>query len=151
MERKEPTRKITSRIRTTEAAAPAAGAPARRAGGASPRKGGAVGERLKASSKPPSKIGRAIKFLMILIVFVGMPGIIVAGFFVKSGTGRSIWHQLAINLGVLEAPKKKFNPGTERAMKPLDVGYNNALISRTKAEFYINSEIKKADDQPDDL
>src|SRR6187402_85744 len=106
MERKEPTRKITSRIPKPNAAATEApaGAPARRAGSA--RKGGAVGERLKAQSKPPSKIGRAIKFLMILIVFVGMPGIIVAGFFVKSGTGRSIWHQLAINLNVLEAPKK---------------------------------------------
>src|SRR5687767_14728100 len=141
MERKEPTRKITSRIRTTDAAPPAAGAPARRAGATSPRKGGAVGERLKASSKPPSKIGRAIKFLMILIVFVGMPGIIVAGFFVKSGTGRSIWHQLAINLNVIEAPKKVVKPSEERPAKPLDVGYRNALISRTKAEFYLDSEI----------
>ncbi|HYE99981.1 MAG TPA: hypothetical protein VEJ18_13770, partial [Planctomycetota bacterium] len=95
-----------------------------RAAGAAPRKGGA-GERMLKTSKPPSKMGKLVKVLLTLIVFLGIPAIVAAGFFVKLKNGRIVWHQLAINLNIMKAPPKA--KAAEKDLHPNLIGYRQII------------------------
>lgn len=68
---------------------PAAGTRRRLGAGAGAGKGAprrsSAGARLQATAKPPSKTGKFVRILLILISFVGVPALIIGSFFVPVG------------------------------------------------------------------
>lgn len=122
MERRDPNRQKTTSIRKPPTGTyPAAGKPAapgqQRATGRITRTGtrpAGAGTRLLTTKKPPSFFGRLVKTLLLLIVFLGIPGIIAASFFYKTKRGTTVADEVIRmakeKLGMIEPPKKLEGP-----------------------------------------
>ncbi len=85
-----------------------------------------VGDQLQKSSKPPSKIGRAIKLVLILIVVIGIPGLIGASFFVRVGKKKEytaagrFWKMIKDTLKIGPPPAPPFSPVTHPNVETFD-------------------------------
>ena len=120
-EKKDPTRQRTTAFRKLPSAAgghaPAeASAPGAPPGGGeratrlrssvAPTRGSKAGQRLQKTATGPSKIGKFIKVSMLLIVFLGIPGIVTASFFIKAGknskytVAQKTWRLIRQKLGM---------------------------------------------------
>src|SRR5687768_14878147 len=124
MERKEPTRRITSRIRKTDvAAAPTPAAEPKR--GTAGIKKRSTGDKMVASAKPPSTVGKVVKLVLVLTVVLGIPGITLAGFLDKDKKGRNRWYRLGIQIGLIQGAPKIVTAA--KPPHPNVVGYNDAV------------------------
>ncbi len=147
MEKRDPAKQRTTSIRKPPpppsdpadaapdpdpAAQPAPGI--RRRAGAGTGRRHSAGEKLVKTAKPPSKVGAAIKMVLILTVFLGIPGIVAAGFFVKDMKGRNVWVRLGRKFGLFKgdtavAAEKPIHPGV------LGFDENCGILQRQKNEF----------------
>lgn len=151
----------TGKVPVAQAPAPDA-APAEETASAAPSKSTArklgtgkipgrksAGERMIATSKPPSKVGKFIKILMILMVFVGTPLLAIGGFVIRKN-GHPIWFIFLSQIGMMKLERTTPERPKE-TMSDMDIKYNNALIARARAEMYIKQDIRIAKDQMDTL
>lgn len=92
------------------------------------------------TSKPPSKIGKILKTVAFLLVFVGIPALVVAGFFVKDARGDSIWKSVAKSAGIIKEEPKKTGP---KEPHPSQVAFNQVLDRLAMAENELNAIDRK--------
>lgn len=166
MERNDPNRRKTTQIRKPPTGAHPAPAPGGRAPtepgtrrlgsggtGRASRVGSHAGQRLVKTSKPPSVIGRMIKTLLLLIVFLGIPGIIAASFFVKTKKGTTVaqeaLYQIKIRLG-LEEPKKAktVDPNAKHPLLVALDTYVAQIATESKTVEFIQKQIQNQGEEP---
>ncbi len=180
MEKRDPARQRTTSIRKPDAPAPdpaepapdpdpAAAAPAPPApANAPPKPAGAglrrrteragpggkkysVGEKMVKTSKPPSRLGAAVKMVLILVVFLGIPGIVTAGFFVKDTKGRNVWVKLLQKFGLF---KGETAVAAEKPRHPNLVGFDQTcglLQNQKSALLAVRRKIEECDQKKIDV
>ncbi|HXG62252.1 MAG TPA: hypothetical protein VNO22_12795 [Planctomycetota bacterium] len=144
-------RRTTTSIRKAQGAAPPeGGASAGRATGRLPAgRRPSAGERLQKTAKPPSRVGAAIKLLLILVVVLGIPGILGAGILIKDNRGRNVWVRLGQRFGLFADAGRRAPAGP--AESEMDIKYKNALAARARAQFYVNNELSRSEKEIDSL
>lgn len=150
-------RRTTTSIRKAQAPAPAeggapapaAGSPGRATGRLAGAKRPSAGERLQKTAKPPSRVGAAVKLVLLLIVVLGIPGILVAGILIKDSRGRNVWVRLGQRFGLFADAGRGAPAGPIES--EMDVKYKNALAARIRAQFYVNNELARREKEMDSL